>query len=122
MRSASTAPDIVREDSFLVGSDATAGYLQPLNKYLASWPEYKQQWFPKMQSITTFNGQNYGVMNGTDDRLIWYNKHVFKKAGLPLNWQPHSWADILSAARAIKAKVPGAIPMNLYSGIPEDEA
>src|SRR5260221_3804118 len=122
MRSASTAPDIVREDSFLVSSDVTAGYLAPLDSYLASWPEYSQQWFPAMQKITTFNGHNYGVMNGTDDRLIWYNKSVFQKAGLPTTWQPQSWADILAAARAIKAKVPGVIPMNLYSGVPGDEA
>src|SRR5919201_3513783 len=84
MRSASTAPDLIREDSFLVGSDVTAGYLAPLDKYLAAWPEYKQQWYPNMQKITTFNGHNYGVMNGTDDRLIWYNKNIFKKAGLPI--------------------------------------
>jgi multiple sugar transport system substrate-binding protein len=122
MRSASTAPDIVREDSFLVSSDVTAGYLAPLDSYLASWPEYTQQWFPAMQKITTFNGHNYGVMNGTDDRLIWYNKNIFQKAGLPTTWQPQSWADILAAARAIKAKVPGVIPMNLYSGVPADEA
>jgi multiple sugar transport system substrate-binding protein len=75
-----------------------------------------------MQSITTFKGVNYGVMNGTDVRGIWYNKQIFAKAGLPTNWQPKTWADILSAARTIKAKVPGVIPMNLYSGIPMDEA
>ena len=39
MRSSSTAPDIVREDSFLVGSDVTAGYLSPLDSCLASWPD-----------------------------------------------------------------------------------
>ncbi len=122
MRSASTAPDIVREDSFLISSDVTAGYLAPLDNYLASWPTYSQQWFPAMQKITTFNGHNYGVMDGTDVRLIWYNKNIFQKAGLPTNWQPKTWADILSAARTIKAKVPGVIPMNLYSGIPMDEA
>ncbi len=122
MRSASTAPDLVREDSFLVSSDVTAGYLAPLDSYLPSWPEYTQQWFPAMQKITTFNGHNYGVMDGTDDRLVWYNKSVFQKAGLPTTWQPQSWADILSAARTIKAKVPGVIPMNLYSGVPADEA
>ena len=122
MRSASTAPDLVREDSFLVSSDVTAGYLAPLDSYLATWPEYTQQWFPAMQKITTFNGHNYGVMDGTDDRLVWYNKSVFQKAGLPTTWQPQSWADILSAARTIKAKVPGVIPINLYSGVPEDEA
>jgi multiple sugar transport system substrate-binding protein len=122
LRSPSTAPDIVREDSFLVGSDVTAGYLLPLDKYLNTWPEYAQQFYPGMQKITTFNGKNYGIMNGTDDRLVWYNKNVFKKAGLPLNWQPHNWADILSAARQIKSKVPGVIPLNCYSGIPMDEA
>jgi len=122
MRSSSTAPDLVREDSFLVSSDVTAGYLAPLDKYLATWPEYSQQWFPSMQKISTFNGHNYGVMDGTDVRLVWYNKSVFQKAGLPTNWQPQSWADILAASRAIKAKVPGVIPLNLYSGVPMDEA
>jgi multiple sugar transport system substrate-binding protein len=122
MRSASTAPDIIREDSFLVGSDVTAGYLTPLDSYLATWPEYKQEWFSNMQQITTFNGHNYGIMNGTDDRMIYYNKDVFKKAGLPTNWQPHSWADILSAAQTIKNKEPNVIPMNCYTGVINDEA
>jgi multiple sugar transport system substrate-binding protein len=122
MRSPSTAPDLVREDSFLVSSDVTAGYLAPLDQYLSSWPEYQQQWFPSMQKITTFNGHNYGVMDGTDVRLIWYNKQIFQKAGLPTDWQPKNWDDILTAAKTIKAKVPGVIPMNLYSGIPMDEA
>jgi multiple sugar transport system substrate-binding protein len=122
MRSASTAPDIVREDSFLVGSDVTAGYLAPLDSCLATWPQYKANWYPKMKAITTFKGHIYGVMNGTDVRLIWYNKNVFKRAGLPTNWQPHNWNDILKAARTIKAKVKGVIPMNLYSGIAGDEA
>lgn len=122
LRSASTAPDIIREDSFLISSDATAGYLAPLDSYLNSWPEYKQQWYPSMQSITTFNGHNYGIMDGTDDRLVWYNKDIFQKAGLSTDWQPKSWADILQAAQTIKSKVPGVIPLNLYSGVPMDEA
>jgi len=122
MRSTSTAPDIVREDSFLIGSDVTAGYLAPLDSCLASWPQYKAEWYPKMQSIVQFKGHIYGVMNGTDVRLIWYNKNIFKKAGLPTNWQPKSWNDILKAARQIKAKVKGVTPMNLYSGIAMDEA
>lgn len=122
LRSANTAPDLVREDSFLIGSDATAGYLAPLDSYLNSWPEYKQQWFPSMQSITTFNGHNYGIMDGTDVRLVWYNKNIFQKAGLPTTWQPQTWGDILTAAQTIKAKVPGVVPINLYSGIPMDEA
>src|SRR5260370_19023657 len=122
MSSSTPAPCLRREGAFPVSSDVTAGYLAPLDKSLASWPDYTQQWFPAMQKITTFNGHNYGVMNGTDDRLIWYNKNIFQKAGLPTTWQPQSWADILAAARAIKAKAPGVIPMNLYSLVPAVKA
>jgi len=122
MRSASTAPDLAREDSFLIASDATANYLAPLDSYLNSWPEYNQQWYPSMQQITTFNGHNYGVMDGTDVRMLYYNKDIFQKAGLPTNWQPTSWADVLSAAQTIKAKVPGVIPINAFSGVPMGEA
>jgi multiple sugar transport system substrate-binding protein len=110
------APDIVYEDSFALSSHVAAGYLAPLDNYLAAWPDYKQQWFPSMQDITTWNGHNYGIMNGTDIRGIWYNKTIFQKAGLPTTWQPNSWADILAAARTIKAKVPGVTPLNLYAG------
>jgi multiple sugar transport system substrate-binding protein len=122
LRNPSTAPDLVREDSFLIGSDVTAGYLAPLDSYLNSWPDYKQEWFPSMQQITTFKGHNYGIMDGTDVRLVWYNKQIFQKAGLPTDWQPKNWQDLLTAANAIKAKVPGVIPLNLYSGVPMDEA
>ncbi len=74
-----------------------------------------------MQQITTFKGHNYGIMNGTDDRMIYYNKNVFKKAGLPTTWQPHSWADILKAAQTIKNKEPNVVPMNCYTGVINDE-
>src|SRR5207245_8398713 len=60
MRSPSTAHDLVREDSFLVSSDVTAGYLAPRDKYLARWRQYSQQWLPSVQTITTVSRRNYG--------------------------------------------------------------
>src|ERR1035438_4020212 len=36
-QSASTAPDVMYEDTFLVNSDVAAGYLSPLDSYLATW-------------------------------------------------------------------------------------
>src|SRR5579859_607721 len=117
-----TPPDIVYEDSFEISSHVAANYLAPLDSYLAAWPDYQRQWFPSMQGITTFNGHNYGIMNGTDIRGIWYNKTIFKQAGLPATWQPATWADVLTAARTIKARVPGVTPLNLYAGSAMGEA
>ena len=59
---------------------------------------------------------------GTDTRGLWYNKQLFAKAGLPTDWQPKTWNDILTAARTIKQKVPGVTPFNVYSGKGAGEA
>ncbi|MGO9196992.1 MAG: extracellular solute-binding protein [Acidimicrobiales bacterium] len=119
-RSPSTAPDVVMEDSFLIGSDASAGFIQPLPQ-LTKWSGWSQ--FPKaMQDIVTYDGQVYGVMNSTDVQLIYYSTSLFQKAGLPVPWQPRSLADIVSAAKAIHAHDPGVTPAWLYTGTPLGEA
>ncbi|WP_269046091.1 extracellular solute-binding protein [Paenarthrobacter sp. Z7-10] len=115
-KSASTAPDIAYEDTFLIKSDAAAGYLLPLDDYVSKWADWKQ-FVPNAQDAGKGDdGKTYGVSMGTDTRALWYSKDLFKKAGLPVPWQPKTWDDILAAADTIKAKLPGVIPMNLYSG------
>ncbi|OPG16271.1 extracellular solute-binding protein [Ferroacidibacillus organovorans] len=122
-QSAKTAPDIMVEDTFLVNSDASAGYLMPMNKFVNSWPAWKKDFYPAMQKAAeSTNGTVYGVPFNTDTRGLWYDKPLFKKVGLPVPWQPHSWANVLQAARTIKAKAPGVTPLWFYSGKPMGEA
>ncbi len=40
LRSPKTAPDVVYEDTFLINSDITSGYLKPLDDYLAGWKDW----------------------------------------------------------------------------------
>ena len=56
--------------------------------------------------------------DGTDTRGLWFSKDVFAKAGLPADWQPKTWDEVLDAARTIKEKVPGVTPINVYTGKP----
>ena len=42
LRSPKTAPDLVYEDTFLINSDITSGYLKPLDTYLAKWPDWNR--------------------------------------------------------------------------------
>lgn len=121
LRSPRTAPDLVYEDTFLINSDITSGYLKPLDPYLAKWPDWKQFIGTAKASARGEDGKTYGVPDGTDTRGLWFDKRVFKKAGLPLNWQPRNWDDVLAAARTIKQKVPGVIPLNVYTGKPAGE-
>ncbi|GAA2370978.1 MULTISPECIES: extracellular solute-binding protein [Streptomyces] len=122
LRSPKTAPDLVYEDTFLINSDITSGYLKPLDPYLAKWRDWDQFIDTAKAAAKGEDGRTYGVPDGTDTRGLWFDKGVFAKAGLPSDWQPKTWDDVLDAARTIKKKVPGVTPLNVYTGKPAGEA
>ncbi|MFF4473253.1 extracellular solute-binding protein [Streptomyces sp. NPDC001599] len=122
LRSPKTAPDLVYEDTFLINSDITSGYLKPIDEYLAKWQDWDQFIDTAKAAAKGEDGKTYGVPDGTDTRGLWFSKDVFAKAGLPADWQPKTWDEVLDAARTIKEKVPGVTPMNVYTGKPAGEA
>jgi multiple sugar transport system substrate-binding protein len=115
-RSAETAPDVFYEDTTNVRSDADAGYLLKLDKYVDKWADWSKFNAGAKTAGKGDDGSIYSVSLGTDTRAIWYNKTVLEKAGVAVPWQPKSWDDILSTARKIKAAEPGVVPFNLYAG------
>ncbi|WP_432504628.1 extracellular solute-binding protein [Kineococcus arenarius] len=121
-RSPSTAPDVIYEDSFQVRSDAAAGYLAPVDDMLAEWEDWSQFDETAKQAGLGDDGKTYGVSMGTDTRGIYFNEQIFEQAGLPTDWQPTTWDDVLAAARAVKERVPGVIPLNVYAGRAAGEA
>ncbi|MFC6061275.1 extracellular solute-binding protein [Streptomyces ochraceiscleroticus] len=121
LRSPKTAPDLVYEDTFLINSDITSGYLKPLDPYLDKWRDWEQFIDTAKTAARGEDGKTYGVPDGTDTRGLWFSKDIFKKAGLPEDWQPKNWDDILETARTIKKKVPDVIPLNVYTGKPAGE-
>ncbi|MGW4609840.1 extracellular solute-binding protein [Streptomyces sp. NPDC004532] len=122
LRSPKTAPDLVYEDTFLINSDITSGYLKPLDPYLAKWKDWDQFIDTAKAAAKAEDGKTYGVPDGTDTRGLWFDKGIFEKAGLPADWQPKTWDDVLAAARTVKEKVPGVTPLNVYTGKPAGEA
>lgn len=122
LRSPKTAPDLVYEDTFLINSDITSGYLKPLDDYLAEWKDWDRFIDTAKAAAKGEDGKTYGVPDGTDTRGLWFSKDVFARAGLPADWQPRTWDDVLAAARTIKEKVPGVVPLNVYTGKPAGEA
>ncbi|MEU6605683.1 extracellular solute-binding protein [Streptomyces shenzhenensis] len=122
LRSPKTAPDLVYEDTFLINSDITSGYLKPLDPYLAEWPDWDRFIDTAKSAARGEDGRTYGVPDGTDTRGLWFDKGVFERAGLPADWRPKTWEDVLDAARTIKRKAPGVTPLNIYTGKPAGEA
>lgn len=115
-QSKSTAADVIYEDGFNVTADAEAGYLHPLADQLADWDDWAQYSDIVRQNGTSkVDGEVYSIPLGTDNQAIWFNKDLFAQAGLPEDWQPESWQDILDAAAVLKEKLPDVIPLNMYT-------
>ncbi|GLX05066.1 extracellular solute-binding protein [Microbispora sp. NBRC 16548] len=116
--------DVIDLDGIWVGEFAQAGYVKPLAEVAGpeadSWEGWSQ--IPQaVQGLGTFEGKRYGLPQGTDGRVLFYNRALFRKAGLPDRWQPRSWQEILDAGGALKrAGVP--VPIQIDAGTAMGEA
>src|SRR5579875_2066372 len=113
-RNPSTAPDVAEIPTGQIGLWASSGYLRPLNSELPSTSCWNE--FPVVQREGTFGGKVSAVNQSENDSAIFYNKKLFAQAGISVPWTPHNWSDILAAARKIKAKLPGVIPLWFLAG------
>lgn len=116
--------DVIGMDGIWVGEFAEAGYILPLNQVggddVDSWEGWDQ--IPDaVQSALSFEGERYGIPQGADGRVVYYNRDLFEQAGLPTEWQPTSWQEILDAGQAL-AQLDGVTPIQLNAGVPMGEA
>jgi multiple sugar transport system substrate-binding protein len=118
-RSPSQTPDIIQMPTTFTSQFASSNYLLPLDKYVGSaksapfWSD-----IPKtVQDMGRNGGTLYAINNGNNDFALFYNRDMFKQAGLPADWKPKSWNDILAAARTVKQSVPNVYPIWLGAGV-----
>lgn len=117
--------DIMAFDGFWLPEFVEGGLLQPLTEIVGEEALAWDGWdvIPTgIQGILGFEGELYGIPRGTDGRVIWFRTDLFEQAGLPADWQPSSWAEVLDAARAIKAALPDVTPIQLNAGTAMGEA
>ncbi|TMR88215.1 extracellular solute-binding protein [Nonomuraea basaltis] len=115
--------DVIDLDGIWVGEFAQAGYIKPLTEVGGAAVEQWEGWsqIPQaVQGLGIFDGKKYGLPQGTDGRVLFYNKTLFAKAGLPETWEPASWQDIIDAGTKLKAAgVPTPIQINAGTAMGE---
>ena len=108
-------PDVIHVGGSLIGELSDAGYIEPLDTYVAAWEDWKQ--YPDaVKGGVSYNGKTWAIPYGLDMRWLYYRKDDLQKAGLPADWQPANVQGILDAAAAVKAKDSGVLPYALYAG------
>ncbi|MBB5967637.1 extracellular solute-binding protein [Planomonospora venezuelensis] len=119
-----TGADVIDLDGIWVGEFAQAGYIKPLAEVGGTGVEAWEGWsqIPQaVQGLGIFDGKKYGLPQGTDGRVLYYNRQLFAKAGLPDPWQPTSWQEIIDAGTALR-RLPGVTPIQINAGTAMGEA
>ena len=118
-------PDVFSIDGIWVGEFATAEYISPLTDVVGPEADDWEGWAQindAVQANASFDGDRYGIPQGTDGRVIYFNKDLFEQAGLPTDWAPTTIDEVLDAARTIKDKLPDVTPIQLNGGVAMGEA
>jgi multiple sugar transport system substrate-binding protein len=64
----------------------------------------KASYYPNIASTVTFNGTQWGIPVAFSTKALYWNKDLFKAAGLDPEKPPTTWAEELADAKAIKEK------------------
>ena len=65
---------------------------------------YFEDFFPGVLSMYQWKGQHMAIPFTTDCRILWYNKDIFKDAGLDPEKPPKTWEEMVQYAKQITEK------------------
>lgn len=66
--------------------------------------EEKKTYYPNIVDTVTFDGNQWGVPVAFSTKALYWNKDLFKQAGLDPEKPPKTWAEEIEFAKAIKEK------------------
>ena len=99
---AGSVPDVVGLNDIDVPTFSHEHALMDITKYVNALP-YKTSLSPGHLKLATINGHYYGLPYLADLSVLWYNKKLFKEAGLNPNAPPTDYAQIVADSAKISA-------------------
>lgn len=99
---AQSGPDIVLVNSVTLGTFADAGYLADISTVVDLTGDLADSnFFPGFADSVKVNGVKYALPLDTGSRILQWNKTLFDRAGIAEFGDTVSWAEMLTAAKAI---------------------
>src|SRR4029079_11425826 len=95
-------PDVLASDVVYTPNYTKQGLFQDLTADIKALP-YASAIAQSHLQVSSLNGKIYAVPHKLDSSVLFYNKDLFKKAGLDAEKPPKNFAEILDDARKITA-------------------
>jgi ABC-type sugar transport system permease subunit/ABC-type glycerol-3-phosphate transport system substrate-binding protein len=115
-------PDVIYQDRFTISDWASRGAFQPLDGLIERDRDdplcpRQEQYYPPAWNEATYEGRVYGIPTGADNRVLYYNRAIFRRkanelraAGLDPDRPPRTWSETLRYSEVLTDREPnGAI-------------
>ena len=101
-----TPPDLINQDRFTIGDWASRDSFAPLDDFLAAEkgtpdPISAESFYPAAWKEAVYKGKVYGIPTSIDDRAMYYNRKLFREAGLDPNKPPQTWEELQVVAKKL---------------------
>ncbi|HHY99216.1 MAG TPA: ABC transporter substrate-binding protein [Firmicutes bacterium] len=98
-------PDITTIDKFSIPSWVARGALQPLTSFAKQENYDFSDFYTFAIDEARFDGELYALPNqSVDGRYLFYNKSLFKRAGLDPNKPPKTWEELVAYGKKLTHK------------------
>ncbi len=92
-------PDLINQDRFTIGDWASRDAFEPLDDFIKGDKEIaKNNFYPAAWNEALYKGHVYGIPTSIDDRVLYYNRKIFREAGLDPNKPPRTWEELQETA------------------------
>jgi multiple sugar transport system substrate-binding protein len=93
-------PTLARVATRWIPEYVASGLLEPVDSYMS--PEFRSQFIPLLiNEGSQYEGRTFGLPITVSSRALYYNKTLFKQAGLAS--PPANWDELRNAAKAVHA-------------------
>lgn len=104
---AGTPPDVFLLDSVIMPTFVNRGLLVDLKPWAERYGVDLSMYFPEVLEIAEVDGALYALPNDFTPYVMYYNKTLFDRAGLPYPSQSWTWDDYLHLSRALTRDTDG---------------
>ncbi|MFQ5796033.1 MAG: ABC transporter substrate-binding protein [Candidatus Bipolaricaulia bacterium] len=92
---AGTGPDVVVYfDRFNIINWAARNAISPIDTYLQRAELHGTSFYPAAWQEVQYQGHTWAIPFETDVRVLFYNKTLFRRAGLDPDQPPHTWEEL----------------------------
>ncbi len=97
-------PDVIVSDRPTLPKDAADGIYMSLQKYAERDGVTRDMFYGWAWDQTVYNGEIYGLPHETDVSVLFWNKNLFKQAGLDPERPPQTWEELWEYADKLDKK------------------